>query len=58
MIAVISPVPGFRVAAVGVGLVAVEEGEPPAADGLLEGPNLSQEERMPRHQGRLANERR
>ena len=58
MIAVISPVPGFSVAAVGIGLVAVEEGEPPAADGLLEAPDLSQEKRMPRHQGRLADERR
>ena len=38
MIAVISPVPGFSVAAIRIGLVAVEEGEPPAADGRLEGP--------------------
>ena len=49
---------GVQIAAVGVRLVAVEEGEPPAADGLLEGPDLSQEERVARHQGRLANERR
>ena len=35
---------GVQIAAVGIGLMAVEEGESPPANGLLEAPHLSQEQ--------------
>ena len=56
MMAVISPIPGIQAAAVGVGLVAVEEGELPAADGFLERMAGPLEERVVDHQ-RRAHER-
>ena len=49
MMAVISPIPGVQVTAVGVGLVPVEKGESPSADFLFKGSAGPLEQRMVKH---------